>query len=145
MHPQPAVLPALAQSQKHSSSKTNGQRHSSNAAIPNVNSSQSIWEWPRETTAARRKFAGYGWHGGVVRSARSAGASAEYEVEWEGGSTRVDQAGRRAEVRSGRECWRGRGRGARARARAAAPEAASRRLLAHASWWRSRASTVRPR
>jgi hypothetical protein len=37
-------------------------------------------------TAARRKFPGYGWYDGLVRRTRSAGASAEYEVEWEDGS-----------------------------------------------------------
>jgi hypothetical protein len=34
-------------------------------------------------TAVRRKFPGYGWYDGVVRRARSAGASVEFEVEWE--------------------------------------------------------------
>jgi hypothetical protein len=37
-------------------------------------------------TAVCRKFPGYGWYDGVVRRARSAGASAEFEVEWEDGS-----------------------------------------------------------
>jgi hypothetical protein len=37
-------------------------------------------------TAVRRKFPGYGWYDGAVRHARSAGASVEFEVEWEGGS-----------------------------------------------------------
>ena len=37
-------------------------------------------------TAVRRKFPGYGWYDGVVCRARSAGASVEYEVEWEDGS-----------------------------------------------------------
>jgi len=37
-------------------------------------------------TAVRRKFPGYGWYDGAVRRARSAGASAEFEVEWEDGS-----------------------------------------------------------
>ena len=37
-------------------------------------------------TAVRRKFPGYGWYSGFVRRARSAGASVEYEVEWEDGS-----------------------------------------------------------
>jgi hypothetical protein len=32
-------------------------------------------------TTVRKKFAGYGWYDGVVRRARSAGASVEYEVE----------------------------------------------------------------
>jgi hypothetical protein len=36
-------------------------------------------------TAVRRKFPGYGWYDGVVLRARSAGASVEYEVEWEDG------------------------------------------------------------
>ena len=33
--------------------------------------------------AVRRIFAGYGWYDGVVCRARLAGASVEYEVEWE--------------------------------------------------------------
>jgi hypothetical protein len=37
-------------------------------------------------TAVRRKFPGYGWYDGTVRRARSAGASVEFEVEWEDGS-----------------------------------------------------------
>jgi hypothetical protein len=37
-------------------------------------------------TAVRRKFPGYGWYDGAVRRARSAGASVEFEVEWEDGS-----------------------------------------------------------
>jgi hypothetical protein len=37
-------------------------------------------------TAVCRKFPGYGWYDGVVHQARSAGASVEYEVEWEDGS-----------------------------------------------------------
>jgi hypothetical protein len=37
-------------------------------------------------TAVCRKFPGYGWYDGVVRRARSAGVSVEYEVEWEDGS-----------------------------------------------------------
>jgi hypothetical protein len=37
-------------------------------------------------TAVRRKFPGYGWYDGVVRRARSAGTSVEFEVEWEDGS-----------------------------------------------------------
>jgi hypothetical protein len=37
-------------------------------------------------TAVRRKFPGYGWYDGAVRRARSAGTSAEFEVEWEDGS-----------------------------------------------------------
>jgi hypothetical protein len=37
-------------------------------------------------TAVRRKFPGYGWYDGLVRRTRSAGASVEYEVEWEDGS-----------------------------------------------------------
>ena len=37
-------------------------------------------------TAVCRKFPGYGWYDGVVCHARSAGASMEYEVEWEDGS-----------------------------------------------------------
>jgi hypothetical protein len=45
-------------------------------------------------TTVRRKFAGYGWYDGVVRHARSAGASLECEVEWEdGNSTWIKQAG----------------------------------------------------
>jgi hypothetical protein len=36
-------------------------------------------------TAVRRKFPGYGWYDGAVRRARSAGASVEFEVEWEDG------------------------------------------------------------
>jgi hypothetical protein len=36
-------------------------------------------------TAVCRKFPGYGWYDGVVRRARSAGASVEFEVEWEDG------------------------------------------------------------
>ena len=36
--------------------------------------------------AVRRIFAGYGWYDGVVCRARLAGASVEYEVEWEDGS-----------------------------------------------------------
>jgi hypothetical protein len=38
-------------------------------------------------TAVRRKFPGYGWYDGVVRRARSAGASAEFEVEWQDSSS----------------------------------------------------------
>ena len=37
-------------------------------------------------TAVCRKFPGYGWYDGAVRRARSAGALAEFEVEWEDGS-----------------------------------------------------------
>ena len=37
-------------------------------------------------TAVCRKFPGYGWYDGVVRRARSADTSVEYEVEWEDGS-----------------------------------------------------------
>ena len=37
-------------------------------------------------TAVRRKFPGYGWYDGVVHRARWAGASVEFEVEWEDGS-----------------------------------------------------------
>ena len=37
-------------------------------------------------TAVRRKFPGYGWYDGAVSRARSAGASVEFEVEWEDGS-----------------------------------------------------------
>jgi hypothetical protein len=36
-------------------------------------------------TAVCRKFLGYGWYDGVVCRARSAGASVEFEVEWEDG------------------------------------------------------------
>jgi hypothetical protein len=44
-------------------------------------------------TGVRRKFPGYGWYDGAVRSTRSAGTSVEFEVEWEdGGRAWIKQA-----------------------------------------------------
>jgi hypothetical protein len=76
-----------AQQQQH------GQQHNGgSSAVPGVKL-EPVDQGTREDTpgsvfvgtAIRRKFPGYGWYDGVVRRARSAGASVEYEVEWEDG------------------------------------------------------------
>ena len=71
-----------------------GQQHSSDsAAVPSVklepvdlDTCEGAPGGVAVGTAVRRKFPGYGWYDGAVRRARSAGASAEFEVEWEDGS-----------------------------------------------------------
>ena len=71
-----------------------GQQHNSDsAAVPSVKLEpvdlDACEGAPRGVavgTAVRRKFPGYGWYDGAVRRARSAGASVEFEVEWEDGS-----------------------------------------------------------
>jgi hypothetical protein len=71
-----------------------GQPHNSgSAAVPAGVKLEPVDQGAREDTpggvlvgtAVRRKFPGYGWYDGVVCRARSAGASVEYEVEWEDG------------------------------------------------------------
>ena len=71
-----------------------GQQHNSDsAAVPSVKLEPVDMDTCEGTpggvavgTAVRRKFPGYGWYDGAVRRARSAGASVEFEVEWEDGS-----------------------------------------------------------
>jgi hypothetical protein len=65
----------------------------SSAAVPGVKL-EPVDQGSREDTpggvfvgtAVCRKFPGYGWYDGALRRARSAGASVEFEVEWEDGS-----------------------------------------------------------
>jgi hypothetical protein len=67
--------------------------NSGSAAVPGVKL-EPVGQGAREDTpggvcvgtAVCRKFPGYGWYGGAVRRSRSAGASVEFEVEWEDGS-----------------------------------------------------------
>jgi hypothetical protein len=69
-----------------------GQPNNGGAAVPSVKL-EPVGQGAREDTpggvcvgtTVRRKFPGYGWYDGVVRRARSAGASVEFEVEWEDG------------------------------------------------------------
>jgi hypothetical protein len=78
-----------------------GQQHNGgSAAVPAGMKLEPVDQGAREDTpegvfvgtAVRRKFPGYGWYDGVVCRARSAGASMEYEVEWEdGGHTWIKQ------------------------------------------------------
>ena len=69
-----------------------GQQHSDSAAVLSVKLEPVDQATSEDTpggvfvgTAVRRKFPGYGWYDGAVRRARSAGASVEFEVEWEDG------------------------------------------------------------
>jgi hypothetical protein len=68
-------------------------------------------------TAVLRKFPGYGWYDGVVCRARSAGASVEFEVEWEdGGRAWIKQGDTQtyaARYAQGAGAGRGAGSGAR--------------------------------